>query len=153
MQHHIIKFRILLGIVILVSALTGVSRQAKADTLLKPCTDTKAQAQPVNNSSNGKTDKRAADVGKIAFFSSSPAAKAIFSMYSDGTGRQCLLESSSDLDHLAWSPNGKYLAFVVLADPAQIYVMNADGSGAHVLASKFSDFVWMPDSAQIAYSG
>src|SRR4051812_23993520 len=56
----------------------------------------------------------------------------------------------------AWSPNGKAIAFVVGAEGAlpDLWVMNADGSGARRLTSgRYADSpTWSPDSKRIAFS-
>jgi len=67
-------------------------------------------------------------------------------------------------DYPAWSPDGKQLVFIhqddIDADEAgvnqQVWVMNADGSGAHALTTGADpkDQVpdWSPDGASIAYA-
>ncbi len=56
---------------------------------------------------------------------------------------------------LAWSPNGKYLAFVSTRDKkTAIYVMPSTGGGERKVLEKdgsFSNLVWTPDSKDIVY--
>src|SRR6266542_3029356 len=97
--------------------------------------------------------------GPIYFenFTDATASGDIWVIKPDGTGLTNLTASSiaEDSDP-AVSPNGKQIAFV--SDRTQsflIYVMAADGSGAHPLggtaAGQFSP-AWSPNGRQIAYS-
>lgn len=62
---------------------------------------------------------------------------------------------------LAWSPDGKQVAFTVTtplamnsADPVDIYVINIDGTGQHLIttnAHAFSYPAWSPDGKYIAF--
>lgn len=55
----------------------------------------------------------------------------------------------------AWSPDGSKIAFLS-GDPPDIYVMNADGSGAVNLTNspegEFGGVAWSPDGQKIAYT-
>jgi TolB protein len=56
----------------------------------------------------------------------------------------------------AWSPNGRRIAFVSRRDgPSHIYVMRADGTGAHRVTNAAPDDsspTWSPDGRRIAFS-
>jgi len=65
-----------------------------------------------------------------------------------------------DYATVAWSPDGARIAFprapVGSLDQCRIFVMNADGSGAHQLTTNpgvwfETDLRWSPDSSQIAF--
>jgi Tol biopolymer transport system component len=71
-------------------------------------------------------------------------------------------ESDLGVGKPAWSPDGKLIAFEQLGDgdiqPAQIFVMNADGSNPHTVTTspqgyKYaeSDPAWSPDGSKIAF--
>ena len=68
----------------------------------------------------------------------------------DGTG----LKRITDGIDLAWSPDGKRIAFSRLRDPRGIYVVNADGSNEHRVfdwtMARWSS--WSPDGSQILFS-
>ena len=57
-------------------------------------------------------------------------------MNADGSGRR-LLKRNAGQASLAWSPDGRRIAFVSNRDGSYgIYVMNADGSGQRRLAQR-----------------
>ena len=63
----------------------------------------------------------------------------------------------SENSNPAWSPDGQKIAFVSLRDGnAEIYVMNADGSGLPTNLTNNDAFdadpTWSPDSRQIAFA-
>lgn len=80
----------------------------------------------------------------------------------DGMNPRRLVEGSDrTVDWVAWSPDGRRLAFELTTDtdPADIWVMNADGTGAVDLTPDpkpgvFYDRTpaWSPDGARIAFS-
>ena len=82
----------------------------------------------------------------------------IFRVNPDGTGNVALTPSGPGDSGPAWSPDGTHIAFDrCLASGgcyAHIWVMNADGSGAHAITSGYNDFnaVWSPDGTRIAYT-
>lgn len=113
---------------------------------------------PVNLTNNPDSDTDAAwspDGTKIAFGSSG----GIYLMSADGSGRMQI--SSPDPNALspdaqpAWSPDGQSLAFIRLQFEVgqNIWVMNADGSGAGRLTVGWcgcempSNPVWAPDGS------
>lgn len=92
--------------------------------------------------------------GRIAFIrSSEPSdrrASRIFTMNHDGTDQRFLAETT-DGSQLAWSPDGRRLAF---ADVGGIYIINADGTGeTRVATGSDSDRspAWSPDGTMLAY--
>lgn len=70
----------------------------------------------------------------------------------DGSGRRVL----SDAAHssVAWSPDGKWLAFdrPTQSAPGDLYTVAADGSGARRIAEQAGEPSWSPDSRQLAYT-
>ncbi len=89
----------------------------------------------------------------------------IYVMNADGSGKRKLARGGSVKeswgqreaggDGVAWSPEGRRIAFVTDRDGNfEIYVMNADGSGQRNLTRKpgfDSDPVWSPDARKIAF--
>jgi Tol biopolymer transport system component len=88
---------------------------------------------------------------------------ALYTMSADGSGlRRITQDSASDLSP-AWSPDGTRIAYVVtppnVPNPPpkqdwQIWVVNADGTGARALTTdhRYDDAVtWSPDGKKLAY--
>ncbi len=79
---------------------------------------------------------------------------------SDGSGVVRLTADSAYAGYPAWSPDGSKIAFSSNYAPPwndQIYVMNADGSGRHLVAQTNTGFwdydpTWSPDGTKIAFT-
>ena len=100
------------------------------------------------------------DGSKIAFYDTD-----IYVMNADGSGRRNLTKSPAWDHRPAWSPDGTKILFLsmhcqvsgnlVTCDNAQIYVMNADGSGVIQLTQNPADAwepAWSPSGAKILFS-
>ena len=72
------------------------------------------------------------------------------------------LPDDGGVDKAVWSPDGKHIAFEHLGDydtqPAQVYIMNADGSGVRRVSARIttyryaeSDPAWSPDGKQVVF--
>jgi WD40-like Beta Propeller Repeat len=78
----------------------------------------------------------------------------------DGTGlREGVLDLPGEAGGLVWSPDGSRLAFWMVAAaqqtvPAQVYVVNADGSGLRELTHEGDNRwpTWSPDGSRIAFA-
>jgi Tol biopolymer transport system component len=98
--------------------------------------------------------------GKIAFMGGTPEGD-IFSVNADGSGLNNLTNTGNARIESgpAWSPDGTKIAFAVngalFGTRSAIYVMNADGSDATVLASSLDNVAieptWSPDGKRIAF--
>jgi TolB protein len=82
----------------------------------------------------------------------------IFTVAPDGSQRTQLTNNSLYSTFPAWSPDGKYIAYVAHGND-QIRVMNADGSNDRALTDYASDGSminatprWSPDGTKIAYT-
>jgi Tol biopolymer transport system component len=103
--------------------------------------------------------------GTIAFVSDPDWIPHIYAMNADGSGIRQLtaLDGISPYDVVAWSPDGTRLAFEKHAEafnslsPAEIYTMNADGSGVTRRTTTPTPFssanpAWSPDGLKMAFA-
>jgi len=93
---------------------------------------------------------------RIAFSGEGPPA-GIEVAQADGT-HGVALETADELDwYPAWSPDGSRIAFTSNSrggdTTSAVWVMNADGSGAHHVVTPGRLPTWSPDGRQLAYEG
>src|SRR5262249_2535302 len=108
--------------------------------------------------------------GKLVFSSDRHNGRglSIWTMTPDGSSPTLLTDEKSRTDRLpnfvpvydlgpVWAPDGTRIAFTSNRDYVfAVYIMNADGSNAHLLTDKVQDpasLAWSPDSSKIALSG
>jgi TolB protein len=133
-------------------------------------TDRPGQAAPRRltvNSGNDGSPHWSPDGRHIAFHSARPTAGhanlEIYVMADDGSAQTRLTSTSTQNMFPAWSPNGQRIAFsrgVPANLPAnnlgsrQIWVMNADGSGARQLTNQGDNYRprWSPDGKELVFA-
>jgi Tol biopolymer transport system component len=77
----------------------------------------------------------------------------------NGNNPETLFSNQKGMGSLAWSPDGKMIAFSEHYQPYQdsLWIMNADGSNSRIILSPEMDWdtvhelAWTPDSQQIVY--
>lgn len=104
-----------------------------------------------------------ADGSKIAFVSGEPSlAKPgqknidpeLWVVGANGHGLKRLTNNNVEDTSPAWSPDGKWIAFVRVrsGNHGQLWVISADGRGAHSLGLAGGEPAWSPDGTQLAFA-
>src|SRR5690606_18902286 len=93
------------------------------------------------------------DGGSVAFVEGSIWSGAL-RIRSLGTGEVTELLASGNNSQVAWSPDGRRLAFrrYSLDDAPGIYILDVDGRHPALFAPQSDSPVWSPDSGTLAYS-
>ena len=93
---------------------------------------------------------------RIAFVSTpGPGSAPLYVVNADGSGQGWLTLTAEGGPPVAWSPDGRRIAFASMRDGnSEVYVMNADGSGQRRLTrdpAQDSVRAWSPDGRKIAF--
>jgi WD40 repeat protein len=130
----------------------GAAEEAEPVALQRPVPQA-ASPVPVSDRSLSKGQAQ----GTIAFASYREGESKIFLMNVDGSNVTPVSRTGLRESRPAWSPDGSRIAYVRRMNNAnhEIYVMNADGSGATQLTNRpdsvESEPSWSPDGQRIAF--
>ena len=83
--------------------------------------------------------------------------EALFLMKPDGTDRRCLVDTVGPDSYPAWSPDGRWVAFIggAVEGEEDVYVVRADGTRLRQLTDTDvveTTPVWSPDGTRIGYT-
>ncbi len=93
----------------------------------------------------------APDGNRVLFRSGNANSKGLYSIHTDGSGVDTLVDSGHVSGCVSWSPDGSQIVFEHWADSSPtIQVIHPDGSGRMTLAEG-SLPMWSPDGRQIAF--
>ena len=75
-------------------------------------------------------------------------------MNPDGSGQRLLAREAGklDLNKIAWSPDGREIAYGGAIAPLSVFLVGADGSGVRKLTRNAYGFDWAPDGQKIAFT-
>ncbi|HJS26873.1 MAG TPA: hypothetical protein VJ913_07100 [Actinomycetota bacterium] len=80
-------------------------------------------------------------LNRIAFVRGrGPSDRSLYTMAPDGSNEAFVFDALPDLDHPAWSPDGRFLAFS--ADTGQVYTIPADGGEPAAIAGAMGEPAW-----------
>ncbi|HEU0029909.1 MAG TPA: hypothetical protein VFQ53_04695 [Kofleriaceae bacterium] len=120
----------------------------------------KPDGMGIDGRASGQTEENAVwspDGTRILFERGGIDAKDIFAVNADGTGITNLTQGAAGDDYKpAWSPDGKYIAFVsernyTGGSGQDVFVMEADGRNPMLVDVKADAPTWSPDSTKLAY--
>jgi TolB protein len=117
-----------------------------------------AAALTFSGSEHSKRTAAAVSDGRIAFAGLGEATWNIYTIEPDGAHLMMLTDLTDQVaDDPAWSPDGRRIAYVVRESngASDIWVINADGSGAYALTTAPGSSwgpTWSPDGSRLAYT-
>jgi WD40 repeat protein len=120
--------------------------------------DGTGQVRLSNNAANDRQPAWSPDGSRIAFTSNRDGTSWIYLMNTDGSGVERLSNQAAPDENPAWSPDGRRLAFTRELCHAssgctpQLFVMNANGTGAAPLGDSGIQPAWSPDGRLLAYT-
>lgn len=131
---------------------------ATADTSTATSADT-GTSTPTDPSSSHPPCQPLSDLprGRIAYTQTrEDGSTALYLMKPDGTDRRCLVDTDGPDSWPAWSPDGRWLAFVGGADGVdQLFLVRADGTGLRQVTDSSANkesLAWSPDGLRIGYT-
>lgn len=112
---------------------------------------TSAPAQAASASATASAVLPGSTNGVIAFSDDRDGNREIYTVHADGSGLTRLTNDPAPDLQPRWSPDGSQIAYL---HASHLWVMDADGTDAHEVASYADDFQlsWSPDGSRIAYS-